>query len=153
MNLFYAPLHQGIDSTINRVTDAKSDVVAIFNTNPDLVSILRFALERAGFIVVIGHVHDIRTGALDLPDFIVQHQPRVIIYDLVMPYDRNWAFLNHLRGSDLMMGRYFVLSAPNERAVREIVGPNEHVYEVVGDQDIDRIVLAVREAAKSRPTR
>src|SRR5215212_4759748 len=86
------------DSTINFMTSSRTDeVVAIFNTNPDLVALVRFALERAGFVVVIGHIHDLRSGALDLPDFLQQHNPRVIVYDLVMPYDRNWAFMRHVR--------------------------------------------------------
>jgi DNA-binding NarL/FixJ family response regulator len=136
------------------MTSGRTDeVVAIFNTNPDLVALLRFALERAGFVVVIGHIHDLRNGALDLPDFLQQHNPRVIVYDLVMPYDRNWAFMRHVREGDLMDGRQFVLSAPNERAVHDVVGTDETVYQIVDEGDIDRIVQAVKEAAKSRPTR
>ena len=77
--------------------ETKAQVVALFNTNPDLLDIVRLGLERAGFIVVIGHVHDIRTGALELAPFMDQHRPKVVVYDLVMPYDRNWAFMKHVR--------------------------------------------------------
>ena len=34
----------------------KLPVVAIINTNPDLVALLRFELQRAGFVVVIAHI-------------------------------------------------------------------------------------------------
>jgi DNA-binding NarL/FixJ family response regulator len=136
-----------------RVVTAKQDVVAVFNSNPDMVAMLRFALERAGFIVVIGHVHDVRNGMLDLPDYIRQHQPRVIVYDVVMPYDRNWNFMAHLRDSDAMDGRHFVLTAPNASALHAVVGTNERVYEIVDEGDLDAVVQAVREAAKSRAVR
>lgn len=132
---------------------AKSDVVAVFNSNPDIVTLLRFSLERAGFVVVIGHVHDVRSGALDLPDFVRQHEPKVIVYDLVMPYDRNWHFMSHLRDSEAMRGRQFVLTAPNSDATRKIVQTDEKIYEIVDEGDLDSVVQAVREAAKSRPTR
>ncbi len=131
----------------------KADVVAVFNSNPDVVALIRFALERAGFIVVTGHVHEIRSGALDLPDYVRQHQPRVIVYDLVMPYDRNWQFMAHLRDSDAMRGRHFVVTAPNSAAAQKIVGTDETIYEIVQEGDFDAIVQAVREAAKARPVR
>ncbi len=90
---------------------------------------------------------------LDLPDFIRQHDPRVIVYDLVMPYDTNWNFLSHLRDTDLMQGHHFVVTAPNSAALRVKVGTNERIYEIVDEGDIDAVVQAVREAAKARPTR
>ena len=131
----------------------KAEVVALFNTNADMRDILRLGLERAGFIAVIGHIHDLRTGALELAPFIDQHQPKVIVYDLVMPYDRNWAFMTHVREHPTMQGRQFVISTPNLHAAQTAVGRDEQVHEVVSDKDIDAIILAVREALKARPTR
>jgi DNA-binding NarL/FixJ family response regulator len=131
----------------------QAHVAAVFNSNPDLVALLRFALERAGFVVIVGHVHDVRSGRLDLRDFVRQHDPRVIVYDLVMPYDSNWNFLAHLRDSETMQGRHFVVTAPNSAAIRATIGTNERIYEIVNEGDIDAVVQAVREAAKARPTR
>ena len=132
---------------------ATAEVVALFNTNPDLLDIVRLGLEKAGFIAVVGHVHDIRTGALDLAPFIEQHHPKVIVYDLVMPYDRNWAFMKHVRDNPIMLGRQFVITTPNQRAAQAVVGRDEHVHEVVSDDDVDAIIMAVRDALKARPTR
>jgi hypothetical protein len=61
--------------------------VAILNTNDDLVELLRVAFEQAGFIAVSGH-NDLRRGKLNLPDFLRQHDPKVIVYDIAPPYDR-----------------------------------------------------------------
>jgi DNA-binding NarL/FixJ family response regulator len=135
------------------VDDTKAQVVALFNTNPDLLDIVRLGLERAGFIVVIGHVHDIRTGALELGPFMDQHRPKVIVYDLVMPYDRNWAFMKHVREHPVMNGRQFVVTTPNQRAAQAVVGRDEQVHEIVSDQDVDAVLMAVRDAIKARPTK
>jgi DNA-binding NarL/FixJ family response regulator len=135
------------------VEERKAQVVAMFNTNPDLLDIVRLGLERAGFIAVIGHVHEIRTGALELASFIDQHRPKVIVYDLVMPYDRNWEFMKHIREHPVMDGRQFVITTPNQRAAQAVVGRDEQVHEVVSDGDVDGIIMAVREALKARPTR
>jgi CheY-like chemotaxis protein len=130
---------------------AKLPVVTVINTNPDLVELLKERIESAGFIVLILHLAEIRSG-LDLGAVLNAHDPAVIVYDVVMPYDRNFRFLQHLRETTLK-GYRFVLTTPNAKALEKIVGRDEQVYEVLDDRaDIDRIVQAVREAARARPT-
>jgi DNA-binding NarL/FixJ family response regulator len=126
-------------------------VVAVVNTNPDLVELLKVRIEVAGFVVLVIHIADIRAG-LDVAAVVAQHDPKVIVYDVVPPYERNWRFLQHLRETALD-GRRFVLTSPNEHALAKLVGRDERVYEVLNDGgDIDAIVQAVREAARARPT-
>ena len=130
---------------------AKFPVVAILNSNDDLVEIMRSVLEQAGFITVSGHVDEVRRGELDLVNFVKQHDPAVIVYDLVPPYDRSWRYLEMLKSSDLFHGRSFVLTSVNAARARDTVGRDEMVYEVVGKPlDLDQIVKAVREASKNR---
>ena len=127
-------------------------VVAILNSNDDLVELLRSLLEQAGFVTVTGHIDEVRRGQLDLVNFVKQHQPQVIVYDLVPPYDRSWNYLYLLRDSEPLRGRPFVLTSVNAARAEEVVGRSEMVYEVVGKHhDLDRIVAAVREASKARP--
>jgi DNA-binding response OmpR family regulator len=126
-------------------------VVAVVNTNPDLVELLKARIEAAGFVVLVIHIAAIRAG-LDVGAIFAQHDPKVVVYDVVAPYERNWRFLQHLRET-AFNGRRFVLTAPNERALAKLVGRDEKIYEVLnGDEDIDAIVQAVREAARARPT-
>jgi DNA-binding NarL/FixJ family response regulator len=126
-------------------------VVAVINTNPDLVELLKARIESAGFVVLVLHIADIRAG-LDLKAVLSQHDPQVIVYDVVAPFERNWNFLEHLRAS-VMQGRQFVLTTPNARALERRVGRDQHVYEILDDgTDVDRIVQAVREASRARPT-
>lgn len=131
---------------------ARQPVVAVVNTNPDLVELLKARIEAAGFIVLILHITEIRAG-LDIGAVLAQHDPQVIVYDIVMPYERNWRFLEHLRETTLK-GRRFVLTTPNQDGVKRLVGRDDTVYEVLDDSgDLDAIVQAVREAARARPTR
>lgn len=128
-------------------------VVAILNSNDDLVELLRNLLEQAGFVTVTGHIDDVRRGNLDLVNFVKQHQPNVIVYDLVPPYDRSWTYLYLLRDSEPLRGRPFVLTSVNAARAREVVGKSEMVYEIVGKPlDLDQVVTAVKEASKARPT-
>ena len=129
-------------------------VVAIVNTNPDLIRLLRVSLESAGYIVIVIHIEDIKTAAGDVEATIVRHNPRVIIYDIVPPYDVNWRFFDHLRCTEAFKGRHFVLTTVNISQVQRIVGKESIVYEVVGEaSDIQQVVRAVKEATRARSTR
>jgi CheY-like chemotaxis protein len=129
-------------------------VIAIVNTNPDLVRLLRVSLEQIGFIVLVMHVEEIKIGDADIETFLRQHDPKVIVYDVAPPYDQNWRFLDHLRTSTAFRGRRFVLTTVNLARVEEIVGPDEAVHEVVGrSDDIGEVMRAVKEASRARATR
>lgn len=126
-------------------------VVAI-DTNPDLVEMMKARIETAGFVALVIHIGDIRAG-LDVETIVAQHDPVVVVYDVVMPYERNWRFLEHLRETSFK-GRRFVITTPNEKGIRKLVGRDDKVYEVVDSGgDIHPVVQAVREAARARPTR
>ena len=128
--------------------------VAIVNTSPDTVDLLRDALERAGFFVVSCYTHDIREGRLDFDAFVRTHQPSVIAYDVAPPYGRNFQLYLHVRALDVVQNCRFVLTAANPAHVQKLVGRDERVYEVVDrDEDLGRIVQAIKDASRARPTR
>jgi CheY-like chemotaxis protein len=129
-------------------------VVAVVNSNPDIIRMLRMSLERAGFVVLAVHIEDIKTGSANVKSLIEEHDPKVVVYDIAPPYEQNWRFLDHLRASTDFRGRRFVLTSVNVAAAQQAVGKEESVYEVVGqDSDILEVVRAVKEASRARPTR
>jgi DNA-binding NarL/FixJ family response regulator len=129
-------------------------VVAIVNTNPELIRILRVSLEKAGFVTFAIHIEDIKTGEANIKPLLEEHNPQVVIYDLAPPYDMHWRFLDHLRTATDFKGRRFVLTSVNVGAAQQVVGMDETVYEVIGqDADILEVVRAVKEASRARPTR
>ena len=133
---------------------ASRTAVAIVNTSPDTIDVLRDALERAGFVVVSCYTHDIRDGRLDFEAFMRMHTPTVIAYDLAPPYDRNFMLYEHVRAMDAVRGVQFVITAPNAAQAQRLIGNDQHVYEVVGkEEDLGRIVDAIKQASRARPTR
>jgi DNA-binding NtrC family response regulator len=129
-------------------------VVAIINTSPDLVEMLRSVLERAGMVIVSAFTHDIRDGRVNLEQFMHLHEPEVVVYDIAPPYETNWNLFVHLCRTSVMQSRQFVITSTNAQQVEALAGSNQHVYEVVGKPvDLDQIVTAVKEALRARPTR
>lgn len=126
----------------------------MFNTSPDLVDLVRRALEPAGIVVVTALTYEIREGVVDVEAFLRQHDPDVILYDIAPPYDANWQLFQHIRRMDAMQDRHIVLTSVNRHQVESLVGRDETVYEIVGKPyDLDLLVRAVKEAARQRPVR
>ena len=124
-----------------------SDAVAVVNSNEDTVQMLRECLVQHGFTsVVTGHIHDFKTGAEDFPKYLAEHDPAVIVYDISIPYDKNWTFLRLLLDSESMRGRKVVLTTTNKARLEELVGATD-AFEIVGKPyDLERIVEAVKKA-------
>jgi DNA-binding response OmpR family regulator len=130
------------------------EIVAVLNTSPDTVELLRTSLERAGFSVVTGMIHDIRDGRLDLDAFVRQHDPAVIVWDIAVPYERQWQFFNQIKESQTCGRCRFVLTTTNVREVTRVAGPQQNLHEIVGKPyDLAQVVRAVKETARERPTR
>jgi CheY-like chemotaxis protein len=127
-------------------------VVAIFNTSEDTTDLLRIVFENAGFVVVTAFTNRLRDGKVDLEAFMRQHQPRVIVYDIAVPYEQNWRLYEHVRSAPACRGVSFVLTTTNVRYVQKLAG-DEELYEIIGKPyDLDQILGAVRQAgAESMP--
>jgi len=124
-----------------------SKVIAVINSNEDTVDLLRECLESHGFRqVVTAHVRDIRDGATDFLDFVDRTQPEVFVYDISLPYDRNFRFLQLLLNTEVMQVRRMVLTTTNKAALESMVGATD-AMEIIGKPyDIEQIVGAVEKA-------
>lgn len=121
-------------------------VVAIVNTSPDTVDMLRVVLEGAGMVALSAMTFELRSGEIDFEAFVRQHQPQVIIYDIAPPYEANWRLFQHLRQLTAVRDCRFVLTTTNARHVKQYVA-GEELYEVIGKPvDLDQIVQATRRA-------
>jgi CheY-like chemotaxis protein len=122
-------------------------LVAVLNANEDVVELLRILLEEAGHIVVSAHVDAIRRGQVDLEQFVGQHRPEVVVYDIAPPYEHQWAFLNHMRRLPVLQGIPFVLTSTNPARLRELAKADEKIYEIIGKPyDLQDILTAVKQS-------
>src|SRR5690242_15801754 len=123
----------------------RAPVIAIINTNDDLVQVLRDALIREGFDVVTSHVRDFKAGRQEFGSFLRSHAPAVVVYDISVPYEDNWTFLQTLRALPEARGQAFVVTTVNKRVFERRVGHGD-VVEIEGGSadDLDPVIDAVR---------
>ena len=131
---------------------AQKVVVAIFNTNPEVLDLVRESLQDAGYATVVAHVDDLKRGRIDLVQFVEQHHPDCIVYDVAPPYDTNWTFLRLMRSSKVMQGRAFVVTTTNKKALDELIGPSDTVELLCKPYDLEQIVQAVSHALSTQVT-
>src|SRR4051794_37714079 len=107
----------------------KPPVVAIFNTSPDTVEMLRIMLEHNGFVVVSAYTHEIREAKVDVEQLTKQYDPRVVIYDIAPPYDKNWReFQVACQMPALKHVKKFVVTTTNVARVKEVAGDDQEVF-------------------------
>ena len=135
------------------MTKPPPPLVAVFNSSDDIVELMRIFLEQNGYLVVTGHIDELRQGKRDLRAFVEQYQPAAVLYDLIPPYDRHYAFVNYLRSVSPLKGIPFVLTSTNAAKARELAVENEDVLEILGRPfDLHEILKAVQRTVGAPPT-
>ena len=126
-------------------------VVALINSTPDIVGMLRVAFQDAGFVVVSTLTHLVRAGEVDLEAFIKQHQPQAIVYDIAPPYASNWNLFRHLSQLPALKERPCVITSTNPARLRELAHTDQEICEIVETPYLlDQLIQAVKKAAENR---
>jgi DNA-binding response OmpR family regulator len=120
-------------------------VVGIANTNEDIIDLLRVVMEKEGFATAVIHLVDIKNGRADFNDFVEQHDPAAIIFDIPPPYDDNWTFVSTLRRLPSMQRRGVVITTTHKAHLERLVGESTGAVEIVGKpNDSYDVLLAVK---------
>ncbi len=130
-----------------------NNVIAILNTSIDLVEVLQEILEREGYNTVGALISDFKRGRRSLVDFMREHDPAVVIYDLPPPYEENISYLRDILNMKIMEDRQFIYTTTNKRALSEIEGFKEETVEIIGKpMDLNEVLKQVQKASEKRKT-
>jgi DNA-binding NtrC family response regulator len=121
-------------------------LVGVFNSSVELAELLEYALEEEGYRTVSLFTHEIKRGDVNLNEFFEEHDPRVVVYDIAIPYEENWRLFNDILEMPAAAGRRWVLTTTNKAVLDELVGITP-ALEIIGKPfDLDQMLAAVRRA-------
>jgi DNA-binding response OmpR family regulator len=132
--------------------------LVILNASRDTCEMLEEYFRSRGWEPVSVATRDLRDGATTPAELIAAWKPDVMLVDVAIPYEENWALVHRLR-ADSAVTCPTVVTTTNEAAVRRLVAPREPIYEIVGKPyDLDRLhdallrELSGTPAGDTRPT-
>jgi hypothetical protein len=120
----------------------KPRLVAILNSNDDLVRLIQETLHDEGYLTMTHHIKDLRDGNVDITRFFEDRDPPVIIYDVAAPFTLNWQFFQILGAHKAMKGRRVILTTNNAAALKEMCGIDA-LQVVGGNKDLAELVDVV----------
>src|SRR4051812_6857274 len=113
--------------------------LVILNASQDTCEMLEEYFRSRGWEPVSVATRDLRDGATTPAELIAACKPDVMLVDVAIPYEENWALVQRLR-ADSAVTCPTVVTTTNEAAVRRLVAPREPIYEIVGKPyDLDRL--------------
>lgn len=95
--------------------------IAVFDSHPDTVELLRLLFEADGFRVVTVDLRDVRAGRIDVATMRTEHRLDAVVFDIALPYQANWQLFLDLQERDFA-GLPVVLTTTNERALEALLG-------------------------------
>ena len=136
------------------MTETTRKTVAVVNTSEDVATMLAQVVEEEGFGVAVAYVPDFREGRADLDEFLREHDPRAVIWDIAIPYDVNWRFFLSCQERPVLRARSIILTTTNKSALEALVGPTG-TMEIIGKPydlfELMQKVQAAVEQSESTP--
>ena len=96
--------------------------VAIFHNSAPTLSTMRQWCETHGHGVFTAQVSEMAMPHLNVERLVLANRAEVIVYDIAMPYESNWDFLDVIRQLPALAGIPFVLTTINKVALESVVG-------------------------------
>ena len=123
-------------------------VIAVLNGTAEILETMEEYLRTEGFTTITAIVTEFKKGKEDFVQFIEDHNPTIILYDIPPPYDQNLTFLRLLTDTHSMDNRCLILTTTNKAQLEKITG-EKAALEIVGKPyDMDILIKTIREKLK-----
>jgi CheY-like chemotaxis protein len=120
-------------------------VVAVIDSDPDSIELIKTILEIHGMVAAIGSLIEFRLGKASLVEFLQRTTPDVLVFDLGLPYEANYQFLRKSMEDPAFPKCGIVLTTTNARAVETLLGVR--AVEILGKPfDLEQLVDAIQSA-------
>jgi CheY-like chemotaxis protein len=99
--------------------------------------------ETHGHGVFTAQVSEMAMPHLNVERLVLANRAEVIVYDIAMPYESNWDFLDVIRQLPALAGIPFVLTTINKVALESVVGTTEALQVIGKPTDLTELLRAI----------
>jgi len=131
---------------IGTPTERRRLRLALLNDNAAFLQMLCDWFTQHGHDCVSAVVADLPNAHEDVPRFINEHGPDVVVYEVGTPYASSWDLLDVIRFDPSLKAQRFVITTPNKKKLEDAVGETS-ALELAGPTDLPRILKAVEAAS------
>ena len=128
--------------------------LAILNDSPHVLKLLCDWFRQHGHQCATRMVAEMSQAHVEVQQFLNEHKPDVVVYDLPMPYAGvELDLLDVIRATPSLQSQPFVITTRNKRKLEQVIGATSAV-EITGEpKDLRRLLKAVETAGTSASER
>jgi CheY-like chemotaxis protein len=127
--------------------------LAILNDSPHVLKLLCDWFRQNGHQCATQMVAEMPHAHVEVEQFIDEHKPDVVVYDVPMPFGSSWDLLDVIRLLPSLRSQSSVITRRNKRKLEQVVGRTS-VVEIAGQpEDLRRLLKAVEAAGTSAPAK
>lgn len=127
-------------------TDIIKPLIAVINSNQDIIEMICMILGQEGYPTVTGHVIDFKRGKDNFVDYLKRNNPKIIVFDIAPPYEENWTFFKLIRETKEAEKIPFIITSTNSAVLKQITGESNSIQIVGKPFDLQEIFNAVKKA-------
>jgi hypothetical protein len=118
--------------------------IAVVNTSDEIAEVIEWAMRSAGWSSLRASPVDFKRGRIDLSGFLSEHDPSVLVWDVVVPLDENWAYCQAVQRDPAASGRRFILTTNDKRAFHQVAAKVPALEFLATPSDIGQLCTAIR---------
>ena len=97
--------------------------IGVISASDEVSEGIEWALRSAGWRTARAAPSDFKRGRISFVDFLNEFDPVVLVWEVAVPFEENWAYFQTIRHDPAVVDRRFVLITNNGRALRKVIAP------------------------------
>jgi CheY-like chemotaxis protein len=125
--------------------------IAIVNSNQAILETVTLLLEEEGYHAIPVLAQTFSTEEEGFSQFMAEHTPQVVLWDIGPPYDVNWQRFQQIKSLPQMQECPYILTTTDIKRLEEITGAAGEALEIVGKPfDLEKMLNAIEKALAAR---
>ncbi len=127
--------------------------IAVINSNKSVLETVTTLLEDEGYTVIPALADTFLREKERFSQFIDEHAPQVVLWDIGPPYEVNWQHFQQIRALPQMQGRPCILTTTDAKRLEAVTATSRETWNIVGKPfELEKMLSAIENALACQQT-